>query len=122
MEWRPKRASVFRPPFGRGGPLVGLTPMAFAKLPKLLRQRWKRPAAARSKNRKRPMNVRREHASRSTARQAKGRNTFVRSRNGQRRPKQARRSSTGQRNARLPFAPPEDWYDTTDATNYRIVV
>src|SRR5918994_780177 len=68
------------------------------------------------------MNVRREHASRSTARQAKGRNTFVRSRHDQRRPKQARRSSTGQRDARLPFAPPEDWYDTTEATEYRVVV
>jgi hypothetical protein len=41
----------------------------------------------------------------------------------QRRPKQARRSSTGQRNARLPFAPPEDWYDSTEAGgDYRIVV
>jgi hypothetical protein len=68
------------------------------------------------------MNVRRDHSAKSTARQAKGRNTFVRSRNWQRRPKQARRSSTGQRNARLPFAPPEDWYDPTDAETYRIVV
>ena len=51
------------------------------------------------------MNVRREHSARSMARQAKGRNTFVRAHTG-RRPKQARRSSTGQRNARLPFAPP----------------
>jgi hypothetical protein len=68
------------------------------------------------------MNARRNQNAKSTARQAKGRNTFVRSRNWQRRPKQARRSSTGQRNARLPFAPPEDWYDPTDATNYRIIV
>jgi hypothetical protein len=68
------------------------------------------------------MNARRDNAARSTARQAKGRNTFVRARAGQRRPKQARRSSTGQRNARLPFAPPEDWYDPTDASEYRIVV
>jgi hypothetical protein len=68
------------------------------------------------------MNVRRDHSAKSTARQAKGRNTFVRSRNWQRRPKQARRSSTGQRNARLPFAPPEDWYDPTEAEEFRIVV
>jgi hypothetical protein len=68
------------------------------------------------------MNVRREHAARSTVRQAKGRNTFVRAHNGQRRPKQGRRSSTGQRNARLPFAPPEDWYEPTDAADYRIVI
>jgi hypothetical protein len=68
------------------------------------------------------MNARRHNSAKSTARQAKGRNTFVRSRNWQRRPKQARRSSTGQRNARLPFAPPEDWYDSTEAVDYRIVV
>ena len=68
------------------------------------------------------MNARRNNSAKSTARQAKGRNTSVRSRNWQRRPKQARRSSTGQRNARLPFAPPEDWHESTDATNYRIVV
>jgi hypothetical protein len=96
--------------------------MAFARLPKLFGSGRDEQRLLESQNRKRPMNVRREHASRSTARQAKGRNTFVRSRNGQRRPKQARRSSTGQRNARLPFAPPEDWYDTTEATEYRIVV
>ena len=68
------------------------------------------------------MNVRRDHSAKSMARQAKGRNTFVAGRTWQRRPKQARRSSTGQRNARLPFAPPEDWYDTTEAADYRIVV
>jgi hypothetical protein len=69
------------------------------------------------------MNARRNKSAISTSRQAKGRNTFVRSRNWQRRPKQARRSSTGQRNARLPFAPPEDWYDSTEsAGHYRIVV
>jgi hypothetical protein len=68
------------------------------------------------------MNARRNQNAKSTSRQAKGRNTFVRSRNWQRRPKQARRSSTGQRNARLPFAPPEDWYDPTEAEEYRIIV
>lgn len=67
------------------------------------------------------MNVRREHVSRTASRQAKGRNAFVRA-SGGRRPKQARRSSTGQRNARLPFAPPENWYDPTGATKYRILV
>jgi hypothetical protein len=68
------------------------------------------------------MNVRRDHSAKATARQAKGRNTFVAGRTWQRRPKQARRSSTGQRNARLPFAPPEDWHDTTEANDYRIIV
>jgi hypothetical protein len=62
------------------------------------------------------MNVRREPGAKSTARQAKRRNTFVVGRAWQRRPKQARRSSTGQRNARLPFAPPEDWYDPSEAS------
>jgi hypothetical protein len=68
------------------------------------------------------MNARRNNYAKATARQAKGRNTSVRNHNRQQRPKQARRSSTGQRNARLPFAPPEDWYDPTDASDYRIVV
>lgn len=56
------------------------------------------------------------------ARQARGRNQAVRSHAVQTRPKQARRASTGERNAREPFAPPEDWYDPTDAVTYRIVV
>jgi hypothetical protein len=67
------------------------------------------------------MNVRRIQSAKM-ARQARGRNQSVRSHAGQRRPKQARRSSTGQRNAREPFAPPEDWYEPTDADTYRIVV
>ena len=28
----------------------------------------------------------------------------------------------GERNAREPFAPPEDWHEPTGATNYRIIV
>jgi len=57
------------------------------------------------------------------ARQARGRNQSVRSHAGQRRPKQARRSSTGQRNAREPFAPPEDWHEPTNRNKgYRIIV
>ena len=68
------------------------------------------------------MNVRRNQSAKSTARQAKGRNTFVAGRAWQRRPKQGRRSSTGQRNARLPFAPPEDWYDPTECGKYRIII
>jgi hypothetical protein len=55
-------------------------------------------------------------------RQAKGRNTFLASHSGKQRPKQARRSSTGERKDRLPFAPPEDWYEPTDAETYRIIV
>lgn len=69
------------------------------------------------------MNARRNNTAKSPARQAKGRNTNIRGRNSQRRPKQARRASTGQRNSRLPFAPPEDWYETTESgRGYRIVV
>jgi hypothetical protein len=69
------------------------------------------------------MNVRRVQSAKSNAsRQAKGRNTFVRSHADKRRPKQARRSSMGQQNAREPFAPPEDWYEPTEAADYRIVV
>src|SRR6266480_4121801 len=67
------------------------------------------------------MNVRRIQSAKM-ARQARGRNRSVRSHAGQGRPKQARRSSTGQQNAREPFAPPEDWYEPTDAATYRIVV
>src|SRR5262245_19380678 len=55
-------------------------------------------------------------------RQAKGRNTFLASHSVKQRPNQARRSSTGERKDRLPFAPPEDWYEPTDAETYRIVV
>jgi len=69
------------------------------------------------------MNARRNNNAKPTTRQAKGRNTNVRNGTSQRRPKQARRSSTGQRNARLPFAPPEDWYDSIGhGRGYRIVV
>jgi hypothetical protein len=56
-------------------------------------------------------------------RQAKGRNTFVRSHGDKNRPKQARRASMGQRNAREPFAPPEDWHEPTESKkSYRIIV
>jgi hypothetical protein len=68
------------------------------------------------------MNIRRNQSAKTSARQAKGRNTYVGGRAWQRRPKQARRSSTGQRNDRLPFAPPEDWYESTGASHYRFVV
>jgi hypothetical protein len=67
------------------------------------------------------MNVRRIQSAKM-ARQARGVNRAVRSHAPQQRPKQARRASTGQRNAREPFAPPEDWYEPTEADNYRIVV
>jgi hypothetical protein len=70
------------------------------------------------------MNARRDQFANSMAarRLAMGRNTYVRSHANARRPKQARRASMGQQNAREPFAPPEDWYEPTDRTNYRIVV
>ena len=67
------------------------------------------------------MNVRRIQSAKM-ARQARRRNQSVRSHASQGRPKQARRASMGERNSRLPFAPPEDWYEPTEAETYRIVV
>jgi hypothetical protein len=67
------------------------------------------------------MNIRRVQSAKSAARQAKGRNTSVRS-HADRRPKQARRASMGEQNAREPFAPPEDWYEPTGKSKYRIIV
>lgn len=68
------------------------------------------------------MNIRRNQTAKQSARQAKGRNTYAAGRAWLRRPKQGRRSSTGQRNDRLPFAPPEDWYESTGVSNYRFVI
>lgn len=69
------------------------------------------------------MNTRRVQTAKSaSSRQAKRRNTSIRSHADRTRPKQARRSSMGERNAREPFAPPEDWHEPTGATNYRIIV
>jgi hypothetical protein len=68
------------------------------------------------------MNVRRDYSARSTARQARRRNTSVTASTRQRQPKQARRSISGQRSVRLPFAPPEDWHDISEDDEYRIVV
>src|SRR5262249_23043577 len=70
------------------------------------------------------MNARRTQFAKSTAarRQAKGRNTFVRSHGHKRRPKQARRAGMQQQTICEPFAPPEDWYEPTGRTNYKIVV
>ncbi|MCC7474401.1 MAG: hypothetical protein IT425_03330 [Pirellulales bacterium] len=72
------------------------------------------------------MNVRRVQTAKSArsaaSRQAKRRNASIRSHAVLQRPKQARRSSTGQQNCSEPFAPPEDWYEPTAASNYRIIV
>jgi hypothetical protein len=67
------------------------------------------------------MNVRRDYSARSTARQARRRNTSVSASTWQRQPKQARRSISGQRSVRLPFAPPEDWHEVTDGAEYRVI-
>jgi hypothetical protein len=67
------------------------------------------------------MNIRRIQSAKM-ARQARRRNQSIRSHASQGRPKQARRASMGERNSRLPFAPPEDWYEPTEAETYRIVV
>jgi hypothetical protein len=67
------------------------------------------------------MNVRRIQSAKM-ARQARRRNQSVRSHASQGRPKQARRANMGERDSRLPFSPPEDWYEPTEAETYRIVV
>lgn len=67
------------------------------------------------------MNVRREYSAKSTTRQARRRNRSVTASMRQRQAKQARRAVTGQRNARLPFAPPEDWHEATDAEEFRVI-
>jgi hypothetical protein len=68
------------------------------------------------------MNLRRDYSARSTARQARRRNTSVTASTWQRQPKQARRSISGQRSVRLPFAPPEDWHEVTDVEEFRVVI
>ena len=67
------------------------------------------------------MNVRRIQSAKM-ARQARRRNQSVRSHASQGRPKQARRANMGDHDPRMPFAPPEDWHEPTEAENYRIVV
>lgn len=124
MEMRPRTGlgPTPPPPVERGGPLASSDP----RQQRLVRTQFTRllslPTASDSSKPCVPaMNVRRIQSAKM-ARQARGRNRAVRSHAGQPRPKQARRASTGQRNAREPFAPPEDWYEPTDASNYRIVV
>lgn len=68
------------------------------------------------------MNIRRDYSPKSAGRQGGKRSGYVDGRNWQRRPKQARRSIGGQRNVRLPFAPPEDWHEPTDADEYRVII
>jgi len=68
------------------------------------------------------MNFRRDYSARSTARQARRRNRSVTASTWQRQPKQARRSINGQRSVRLPFAPPEDWYEVSEREDYRVVI
>lgn len=68
------------------------------------------------------MNVRRDYSAKSTSRQARRRNRSVTANARKRHPKQARRSVNGQRNIRLPFAPPEDWHEATDAEQYRVIL
>jgi hypothetical protein len=68
------------------------------------------------------MNTRRDYSTRSTARQARRRNTSVSAGARQRQPKQARRSISGQRSVRLPFAPPEDWHEVSDRDEFRVVI
>jgi hypothetical protein len=68
------------------------------------------------------MNARRDTSVRSPARQARRRNTSITASTWQRQPKQARRSISGQRSVRLPFAPPEDWHEVTDSEEFRVVI
>jgi hypothetical protein len=66
------------------------------------------------------MIYRHDYSHRSSARQARHRNAVVGS--AHRQPKQARRSIDGRPNVMLPFAPPEDWYESSDRDHYRVVV
>lgn len=67
------------------------------------------------------MAARRDYIVHSAARQARGRNQIISARISQKQPKQARRSIAGQRNVCLPFAPPEDWHETTNRAGYRVI-
>jgi len=67
------------------------------------------------------MAARRDYFVHSSAHQARGKNKLLRARVSQKQPKQARRSITGERDVCLPFAPPEDWHETTNRDGYRIV-
>jgi len=66
------------------------------------------------------MIYRHDHSHRSSGRQARRRNGVVGS--SHRQPKQTRRSIGGRPNVRAPFAPPEDWYESSDADEYRVIV
>jgi hypothetical protein len=64
------------------------------------------------------------HDNRTTSRirQARSRNTVVRARAGRRAHKPHPRGHVGTQNIRAPFAPPEDWYDPTGASDYSVRV
>jgi hypothetical protein len=68
------------------------------------------------------MYIRRDYSDKSPARQARRRNTAVGGGSSRPHPKQARRTINGQPNIRAPFAPPEDWHESTDRDGYRVVI
>ena len=69
------------------------------------------------------MFIRRDYSDKSPARQARRRNTTVtNSRSARPHPKQARRTINSRPNIRAPFAPPEDWHESTDRDDYRVII
>jgi hypothetical protein len=68
------------------------------------------------------MYIRRDYSDKSPARQARRRNTAVGGSVSRPQPKQARRTINAHPNIRAPFAPPEDWHESTDREGYRVVI
>ena len=67
------------------------------------------------------MYIRRDYSDKSPARQAHRRNTAVGSGASRQQHKQARRTIGGRRNVCAPFAPPEDWHESTNCAGYRVL-
>jgi hypothetical protein len=68
------------------------------------------------------MYTRRDYSEKSPGRQARRRNTAVGGGRSRQQHKQARRTISGLRNVCAPFAPPEDWHESTDREGYRVVI
>jgi hypothetical protein len=68
------------------------------------------------------MYIRRDYSDKSPARQARRLNTAVGGGNARQQHKQARRTLGGRPNVCAPFAPPEDWHESTDREGFRVVI
>ena len=68
------------------------------------------------------MYIRRDYSDKSPARQARRRNTAVGGGSSRQQHKQARRTINSRPNVCAPFAPPEDWHESTDREGYRVVI